>query len=589
VVAAVLRGASTLVADDKRGELEHALAAAAELPGVDTEALTWLARKITERSFNLVVAGQFKRGKSSVINALLGEALLPVGVVPLTSVVTVIRAGNTARLRIEFLDGTSREIPLTQLPEFVTERGNAKNARQVRQAVIDHPSAWLANGLQLIDTPGIGSVYEHNTDVTREYLPQADAVLLIASVEQPLSRAELDFMTSIRQYAGKVFCLLNKTDHLRRDELEESLRFAEQTVHATLGAEVPVFPVSARLALEGKLDQRAESAASGFVDFEHALRHFMAKEGWNVWVRSVARSLLRILSQRRFELGLEAQVLRSPLQEIERKLAAFGSKKQELERALVDYQVLMEAGARSIMRENVEPELECFKRSEQERISDLVERWCAELAGLSVRKLDAAVERKTISEIRTAYDGWFVRADKGASEAFDRLCTRFWGEMQAAADELMRYSSELFGVTFEAVSADSRWSPESGFYYKFWYEPTGLATLSSVLVTMLPRFLSAKLVLRRRKAVAVELVGMQAGRLRHDFDQRVLQSAQDARRRMVRRIEAALVGIDTAIANGVAAHRQGEAEVSAALARSGQVEQEVASIEARVRSLAAAP
>jgi GTP-binding protein EngB required for normal cell division len=581
--------ASTLIPNDKRGELERALAAATELPGMDAEALSWLARKINECSFNLVVAGQFKRGKSSVINALLGEALLPVGVVPLTSVVTIIRAGNRARLWVELLDGTSREAPLNELAEFVTERGNPGNTRRVRQVVIDHPSAWLLNGLRLIDTPGIGSVYEHNTDVTREYLPQADAVLFIASVEQPLSRAELDFLTSIRQYAGKVFCLLNKTDHLRRSELEESLTFAEQTVHATLGSEVPVFPVSARLALDGKLDQRAESAASGFVDFEHALRHFMAEEGWDVWVCSVARSLLRILSQRRFELGLEAQVLRSPLEEIERKLAAFDRKKQELERALVDYQVLMEAGARSIMREDLEPGLERFKRAEQERVSNLVEHWCAESVTLSVRKLDAAVERRTIGEIRTAYDGWLVRADKGASEAFDRLCTRFWGEMQAAVDELMRYSSELFGVTFEAVSADSRWTPESGFYYKFWYEPTGLATLSSALVTMLPRFLSAKLVLRRRKAVAVELIEMQAGRLRHDFEQRVLQSAQDARRRMVRRIEVALVGIDTAIANGVAAHRRGEAEVSTALARSGRIEQDVGLIEGRVRELATAP
>jgi GTP-binding protein EngB required for normal cell division len=581
--------ASALVSDDKRVELQRALAAASELPGIDTEALSWLARKVAERSFNLVVAGQFKRGKSSVINALLGDPLLPVGVIPLTSVVTVIRAGNTARLRVELLDGTSREAPLKELPEFVTERDNPGNARQVRQVVIDHPSTWLANGLQLIDTPGIGSVYEHNTEVTREYLPRADAVLFIASVEQPLSLAELDFLTSIRQYAGKVFCLLNKTDYLRGDELEESLQFAEQAVHATLGYEVPVFPISARLALEGKLDHRAERAASGFVDFEHALRHFMAEEGWDVWVRSVARSLLRILSQRRFELGLQAQVLRSPLQEIERKLAAFDRKKQELERALVDYQVLMEAGARSIVREHVEPELERFKRSEQERVSNLVERWCAELLALSARKLDATVEQKTISEIRTAYDNWLARADKGASEAFDRLCTRFWGEMQAAVDELMRYSSELFGVTFEAVSADSSWTPESGFYYKFWYEPTGLATLSSALVTMLPRFLSAKLVLRRRKTVAVELVEMQAGRLRHDFEQRVLQSAQDARRKMVRRIEAALTGIDTAIANGVAAHRRGEAEVSAALVRSGRVGQDVELIEGRVRELTAAP
>jgi GTP-binding protein EngB required for normal cell division len=571
--------------DGKRLEIARALADAAALPGMDTEAIAWLQQKINERAFNLVVAGQFKRGKSSLINALLGEPLLPVGVIPLTSVVTVLRAGAKVRARVELLDGSSRELVLAELADYVTERGNPHNAKGVRQVTIEHPSAWLSNGVQLIDTPGIGSVYEHNTDITREYLPQADAVLLIASVEQPLSRAELDFLASIREYASRIFCLLNKTDHLRREELDESVRFAEETIRAALNADVPIFPVSARLALEGKLDRAAQGSESGFVDFENALRHFMAEEGWNVWLGSIARSLLRILGHRRFALGLEFKVLSTPLQQIESNLAAFHAKKRELERALIDYQVLMEAGSRALIREDIEPELERFKRAEQARIGALVRSWHEQCPTLSARKLDAELERHTVSEIRNAFDAWLASEDRKASEAFDKLCGRFWGEMQASVDQLVRYSGELFGVKFEPVTADSRWSPESGFYYKFWYEPTGLATLSSSLVTLLPKFLSRKLVLRRRKTVALELIDMQAGRLRHDFEQRVLQSAQDARRRMVRRIESTLAGIDTAIANGVAAHRRGTADVVSALAQLSRLDQTMVSIEARVRNL----
>lgn len=571
--------------DAKQVALGRALAEATELPGIDAESLTWLQRKISERTFNLVVAGQFKRGKSSVINALLGESLLPAGVIPLTSVVTVIRAGATRSVRVELLDGTSREISLEELPNYVTERGNPNNVKSVRQVVIDHPSSWLVSGLQLVDTPGIGSVYEHNTDITCDYLPQADAVLFIASVEQPLSRAELDFLISIREYAGKVFCLLNKTDHLRREELVESLKFAAEAIHAALGTSVPVFPVSARLALESKLDRVVDIGQSGFVDFENALRHFIAEEGWDVWVRSIARNLLRILSQLRFQLGLEAQVLRTPLREIEQKLEAFDRRRRDFERALVDYQVLMEAGVRALMREDIEPELDQFRRSEQARIAALVETWCAEGSALSTRKLDVDVERRTIQEIRNAYDAWLKLEESKASAAFDRLCARLWQEMQSGVDELMRYSSELFGVTFEPVTAESDWSPESGFYYRFWYEPSGLATLSSALVTMLPKLLARRWVLKRRKAVAVELVEMQAGRLRHDFEERVFHSGQDARRRMVHRIEAILAGIDAAIASGMVAHRRGETEGSAALTRSKRVEQAVLALVTRVRAL----
>jgi len=91
----------------------------------------------------------------------------------------------------------------------------------------------------------------------------------------------------------------------------------------------------------------------------------------------------------------------------------------------------------------------------------------------SLRKLDAALEVRTTKEIRTAYDRWLAREDVAASGAFEKLCGRFWKEMQASLDELVRYSSELFSLKFAPVQDDSRWSPESGFYHKFWYEPPG--------------------------------------------------------------------------------------------------------------------
>jgi hypothetical protein len=282
---------------------------------------------------------------------------------------------------------------------------------------------------------------------------------------------------------------------------------------------------------------------------------------------------------------LEAKVLRTPLQQIEGNLAAFNAKKHEFERALVDYQVLIEAGSRALVSEQIEPELDRFKRMQQVRIGNLVTSWQQELSSLSARKLDAELQRRTVREIRNAFDDWLVREERKNSEAFEKLCGRFWGEMQASVDELVRYSSELFAVTFEPITADSSWSPESSFYYKFWHEPPGLATLSSSLVTILPRFVSTKIVVRRRGAVALELIEMQAGRLRHDFEERVLRSVHDARQRMTKRIEMTLAVIEAAIENGVAAHQRGAAEVVAALAQLSRVEQAVLSIEARVRAV----
>lgn len=571
--------------DRHRAVLARALDDAAQVRGVDAETLRWLSQKIQEETFNLVVAGQFKRGKSSVINALLGDHLLPVGVVPLTSVVTVIRSGSCVRARVELLNGRREDLALESLADYVTERGNPKNAKGVRQVTIEHPSPWLAEGLQLIDTPGIGSVYEHNTDVTQHYLPQADAVLLVGSVDQPVSLAELEFLKSIRLYADRSFYLLNKTDYLNTGELSEALAFSRHAVRDALGVEVPLFPVSARAALESKLAQGAASEGSGFPEFERALRHFMTDEKQAVWTHSVVSALLRILAHARFALQLEARVLATPLAQIQDKVAAFEAKRRELESALSEYQVLMNAGARALVKEQIEPALEAFKKSEQARVGALVEDWVAQARALSGRKLDLALERSTREEIRAAYDGWLLREDQAASAAFGRLCERFWAEMQSSVDELVRYSGELFSVQFERVPDDSRWSPESGFYYKFWYEPPGLARLSSSLVSILPRFVSTGLIVRRRKAIAQELVEVQAGRLRYDFEQRVHKSAQDVRQRMVGRIEATLAALSTAIESGITAQRQGAEQVSVGMSRIDSATQAIALIETRVRAV----
>ncbi|MGE5301292.1 MAG: dynamin family protein, partial [Acidobacteriota bacterium] len=138
-----------------------------------------LREKIETNAFNLVVVGQFKRGKTSLINALLGADILPVAVVPLTSIATVMTYGEALRIMVYFNDGNVAEIRPESLPEYVTEKGNPKNVKDVNEVVVTHPSHYLKGGVRLIDTPGVGSIYQHNTDVAYRYLPKSDAVLFL--------------------------------------------------------------------------------------------------------------------------------------------------------------------------------------------------------------------------------------------------------------------------------------------------------------------------------------------------------------------------------------------------------------------------
>ena len=202
-----------------------------------------LADKLATEQFNLVVLGQFKRGKSTLINALLGADLLPTAVIPLTSIVTIIQYGPQPHAVVRCLDGRTLEVDITDLALYSTERDNPENIKGVAQVEVAFPSPFLRSGVRLVDTPGVGSVYASNTGTTYDYLPQADAAIVVLAADQPISQAEIDFVHEAAQYAAKFFFVLNKIDLLSAPELKESLEFSARVIAESLGSEVVLHPL----------------------------------------------------------------------------------------------------------------------------------------------------------------------------------------------------------------------------------------------------------------------------------------------------------------------------------------------------------
>ena len=107
------------------------------------------------------------------------------------------------------------DIPVNPFPTTSRDR-KPQNRKEVLEVVVFYPSPYLRDGDRLVDTPGVGSVYIHNTDVAYRYLPKSDAALFLLSTDQPAGKAEIEFLRDVRQYASRIFFLLNKTDYLPR-------------------------------------------------------------------------------------------------------------------------------------------------------------------------------------------------------------------------------------------------------------------------------------------------------------------------------------------------------------------------------------
>jgi small GTP-binding protein len=201
--------------------------------------------------FLLVIAGEFNSGKSSFINALLGEKVLAEGVTPTTDRITLLRYGD--------------EPTEKPLEEFLLER--------------DFPADVLRR-LTIVDTPGTNAIIRRHEELTRDFIPRSDLVLFVTSADRPFTESERAFLSTIQEWGKKIVVVLNKADLLEAHELEQVVTFIRENARDLLGFTPEIFPVSARLAQRARGDTSDEASwhASGFDAIERYILETLDEE-----------------------------------------------------------------------------------------------------------------------------------------------------------------------------------------------------------------------------------------------------------------------------------------------------------------------
>ncbi|MDR3532629.1 MAG: dynamin family protein [Rhodopila sp.] len=281
----------------------------------------------------VAVLGQFKRGKSSLLNALLGAAVLPIGVLPATALPTFLSYADAPRLHLEFRDGASEDRALTDVEELqrqlallVTEEGNPENRLGLARVEAGLPSALLKQGVVLLDTPGVGSTLHHNTLAARAALPECDVALFVISPDPPITEAELAYFAEIAPVVARLLVVLNKCDTVDGTDRDNSVRFLRKvlTEQAGLDAGAPIFPVSARAGLQAKLaDDAVALEASGVAAIERYLTALINREGAEVLGSAVATKAAAVIGAMCLEIELELRALQMPLEDLADRIARF--------------------------------------------------------------------------------------------------------------------------------------------------------------------------------------------------------------------------------------------------------------------------
>lgn len=271
------------------------------------------AKNLAEGKMFVVVCGEFKQGKSSLMNALLNEpGLFPVDVDITTNLVSTISYGKKEKITV-FLGEPGKEkakrIQRAQIPDYVTEQRNQENVRQARMLTIEAPNEQLKDGLVLVDTPGVGGLNTEHSAIAYAFIPNADAILFVSDALAPLSVKELEFVEMIAGHCQHLIFVVTKIDaKMDYETVVENNRQKLAQVLERSGNEIPIIPVSshAKLAyLESEDSEDLEE--SNFALLESQLWSLLGEQRGYIMLMPALGELGRAIVEMKEPLQAEAK------------------------------------------------------------------------------------------------------------------------------------------------------------------------------------------------------------------------------------------------------------------------------------------
>jgi GTPase SAR1 family protein len=445
-----------------------------------------LLEKVKKNDFKAIVIGEFKRGKSTFINALLGDEILPAFATPCTAVINEVKYGEKEKAVLHFKSpfpdncnyafreevknhvevSFGKDIPplvinVKDLQEFVTIPDPAKDQNQsvaespYSKVELFYPLELCKNGVEIIDSPGLN---EHGTrtKVTTDYLFEVDAVLFVMSCQALASASELDFIENkIRSYGHEdIFFICNRFDQVREKEKDRLVSYAKSKLSPlTRLGEAGVFFISAADALDGKLDNMPELIEkSKMPDFEKRLAGFFTNDRGKVKLSQPLKELLsghkEVIKN---HIPMQLKMLEKSTEEIEKKYEEALPRLKEAEHRRDQILKRINLG-----RERLRNDVKNHTIIKIKEISDKIMEWANDyepenefdfIGGGSSKKQVEALSQEVVNHLSKKFE---VVQDEWAQKELTPLVAKHFDEIKSNIDD----SIELFIKDIENVKAD---------------------------------------------------------------------------------------------------------------------------------------
>jgi small GTP-binding protein len=516
---------------------------------------------------NVAVLGEFKRGKSTLVNALVEHALLPTGVLPVTAAITVVRHGTRPRLVVGYIDGGEEERPFSALRGLVTESGDPASHGDVVSVAVEMPDGLLARGVQVVDTPGIGSIHAHNTTMTERFLGRVDVALCVLAADQPLNAPERELIGAAADAGARLMFTVNKIDQIEAGDRAATLQFVAEGLRDLVGPDPEILALSARTG-EGvpALRQRLVALADA------ELGDVVARSGGTRGARMAASAAQAA--------RLQAAALRLPMDELQERACQLELRLGELEQAHQDARDLLARGVERALAARVD---EPLTRLARDRRADLESELALVGAGFDggsrklAGELDAWIDERTRGEftvLATRYAHEISSELRMLESRYAARVTEILNDVRAAAQSGL--NTDLTGTP---VAAGLRRPP--AFTFKLDDPEDTLDRLAAAGRALLPGALGRRLVLRAARERLLAMTDRHAGRLRSALVSRAREGAREYADELEAAVEAACGAIRVAVARARESHADQRQPAELRL-------RDLAACEARCRDLAAA-
>ncbi len=430
------------------------------------ENLERLNKKLKNNIVNFVVVGQFKRGKSTFINALLGDKILPTGVIPLTSIITIVKYSDTFRAIVYFNNNTTKEVTITELPEYIAEKENPGNIKNVNHILILHPANILKKGMVFVDTPGVGSLNLDNTKLTTEYISKIDAAIFVTSTDPALSDAEILFLEKILTITDKIFIIINKIDYLNKNELEEFCNYTNSQLQKRFeNRSVNIFYVSAKEALNSKLENNHPALLkSGFLDLENNIINFFETEKENILLESIKRQLKEFIEEIEISFELEIKSLFLPIELLKEKISLLNNNLSIIQKGEKEFTKKLKQ-ENKILLDNYKERLYYVKSEIIEEIKQGLYKFKEENTGMKLAEYETSLEKLFRELVENKMENARIRIEKEIKEKSLYLYQEILENFNDKINEIYKITSEIFDFELNKIHINIEYNFPTEFEY----------------------------------------------------------------------------------------------------------------------------